>query len=84
MMPQLHSYHLDDAPDLGSCNVMLKAVPDNARPVESVPITDPDRLANFYGRDALPRVRYVRERSRVDYGKAHSDEYELEPLEPAQ
>lgn len=84
MMPQLHSYHLDDAPDLRSCNVMLKAVPGNQRAVESKSITDPDRLANFYGRDALPRVRYVRERARVDYGKAHSDEYELEPLEPGQ
>lgn len=84
MMPQLHSYHLDDAPDLRSCNVILKAVPGNARAVESKPITDPVRLANFYGRDALPRVRYVRERARVDYGKAHSDEYELEPLEPGQ
>jgi N4-bis(aminopropyl)spermidine synthase len=82
MMPQLHSYHLDDAPDLKSCNVMLKAVPGNERSVKSEPITDPERLANFYGRDALPRVRYVRERARVDYGKAHSDEYELEPLEP--
>lgn len=82
MMPQLHSYHLDDAPDLKSCNVMLKAVPGNERSVKSEPIADPERLANFYGRDALPRVRYVRERARVDYGKAHSDEYELEPLEP--
>ena len=26
MMPQVHSYHLDDAPDLRSCNVLLRAV----------------------------------------------------------
>jgi hypothetical protein len=35
-------------------------------------------VKNFYGRDSLPRVRYVRERARVDYGKANQDEYELE------
>ncbi len=25
LMPQLHSYHLDDAPSLRSCNVVLRA-----------------------------------------------------------
>lgn len=79
MMPRAHSYHLDDAPDLRSCNIMLKAVPGNAhRSGQSVAIDDPRRLQNFYGRDSMPRVRYVRERARVDYGKAHQDEYELE------
>ena len=29
MMPQLHSYHLDDAPDLRSCNLMVRARPGN-------------------------------------------------------
>jgi predicted methyltransferase len=81
MMPQLHSYHLDDAPDLRSCNLLLKAVPGNEPVGESSPINDVDRLANFYGRDNPPRVRYVREKARVDYGKAHHDEYELELME---
>ena len=26
MMPKMHAYHLDDAPDLRSCNLMFKAV----------------------------------------------------------
>ena len=39
------------------------------------------RLAHFYGRDNPPRVRYVREKERLDYGKAHEDEYSLELLE---
>lgn len=82
MMPQVHSYHLDDAPDLRSCNVLLRAVPGNEhRASESLAIDDPGRLENFYGRDSPPRVRYVRERARVDYGKAHQDEYELELME---
>ncbi len=80
MMPQVHSYHLDDAPDLRSCNVLLKALPGNQRDAESQAITDPTRLANFYGRGNYTRVRYVREKARLDYGKAHQDEYELELL----
>jgi predicted methyltransferase len=81
MMPQLHSYHLDDAPDLRSCNIILSAVPENGRVVSSSPISDPTRLANFYGRDNHPKVRYIRERERLDYGKAYQEEYELELLE---
>lgn len=80
MMPQVHSYHLDDAPDLRSCNVLLKATPGNRRTVRSEAITTPPRLANFYGRDSLPKVRYIRENVRLDYGKAHEDEYRLELL----
>lgn len=82
MMPQVHSYHLDDNPDLRSCNVFLKALPENGRTFESQAV-EPERLANFYGREATPRVRYVREKLRIDYGKAHEDEYELELLEEA-
>ena len=81
MMPQVHSYHLDDAPNLRSCNVLLKAVPGNRRDVSSKPIADPERLTNFYGRDSMPKVRYVREKNRLDYGKAPENEYQLELLE---
>jgi hypothetical protein len=31
MMPQLHRYHLDDAPDLRSCNKMLRFFADGVR-----------------------------------------------------
>lgn len=82
MLTQVHSYHLDDNPDLRSCNVLLRSIVGGERhAVETQPITDTARLANFYGRDASPRVRYVRERVRLDYGKASDDEYELELLE---
>jgi N4-bis(aminopropyl)spermidine synthase len=83
MMPQLHSYHLDDAPDLRSCNLLLKAGPDNNALRTSQAITDETRLGNFYGRDSSPGVHYIREKARVDYGKAHQDEYQLELLEPS-
>jgi predicted methyltransferase len=77
----VHSYHLDDNPELRSCNVIVNALSDEARPVKSEKIRDADRLADFYGKNLIPRVRYVRERPRLDYGKAHETEYEFELLE---
>ena len=81
MMTQLHTYHLDDAPDLRSCNLLLKALPDNPERGPSQPITDPTRLRNFYGRDNPPKIKYVKERKRLDYGNALEEEYELELFE---
>ena len=81
LMPRLHSYHLDDDPDLRSSNLLIRASPDNTRGEPSQAITDPARLANFYGRGGVPRVRYVRESVRLDYGKAHEWEYDLELLD---
>lgn len=81
MMSQLHSYHLDDAPNLRSCNLIFKSLPGPKQIRESLPISDPAQLNHFYGRDNAPRVRYVREKKRLDYGKAHEDEYSIELLE---
>jgi len=81
MMSRLHQYHLDDAPNLRSCNLVIKALPDNKTLGASTAIADPGRLAHFYGRDNPPKVRYIRERKRLDYGKAHDDEYSPELLE---
>lgn len=80
MMSELHAYHLDDAPQLRSCNLLLRAKPGNAAAVVSKPIA-PERLKHFYGRDNVPIVKYVRERKKLDYGKAHEDEYMFEYLE---
>lgn len=81
MASRLHSYHLDDAPDLRSCNLLFKSLPGAKPKSTSEAITDPERLKNFYGAETPPRVRYVREIKRLDYGKAHEDEYKLELLE---
>lgn len=81
LMPKLHAYHLDDNPELRSCNLLLRSRPGNAACMPSGRINEPTRLANFYGEGVSPTVRYVRERKRVDYGKAHDDEYELELME---
>lgn len=83
MQSRLHLYHLDDNPQLRSCNLLLKALPREGpmRRAHSEAITDPSRLANFYGRDKAVHTRYVREKKRVDYGKANDDEYMLETFE---
>ena len=81
MMPRLHSYHLDDSPDLRSCNLLVRALPDNHASGTSAAITDPSRLKHFYGRDNSPRVRYVREKTPLDYGTAHEDEYYFDWIE---
>ncbi|MBT2117792.1 bis-aminopropyl spermidine synthase family protein [Dyella sp. LX-66] len=87
MQSRLHLYHLDDAPDLHSCNLLFKAVPSQspAPVVISTPL-DPSRLDNFYGKGQALRIRYIRERNCVDYGTAHDDEYFIEQMvtgEPA-
>lgn len=83
-IPRLHSYHLDDNPELRSCNLIVQSSPGNTGTPEQSRITEPARLANFYGDGVAPTVRYVREQKRVDYGRAHDDEYTLEPLEDNQ
>ena len=80
MLPRLHEYHLDDNPELRSCNLILQSKPDNGRQFESEP-ADAEVHNNFYGAGARARVKYVREKDRVNYGRAHSDEYRLEPFQ---
>ncbi len=80
MQPRMHRYHLDDDSDLRSCNLFFKALPIERSAVESVPLSR-ERLDNFYGKGQPLKIRFVRERKRVDYGKAHDDEYEIVPME---
>ncbi|ALJ11933.1 bis-aminopropyl spermidine synthase family protein [Sphingopyxis macrogoltabida] len=82
MQRKLHEYHLDDAPDLKSCNLFVSARPGNAKRLRpSQAVTDPEKLKNFYGRSQEPWVHYVREKKKPDYGKAPEEEYALELLE---
>lgn len=81
MQPELHLYHLDDAPELRSCNLLLRSRPSNDAARDSIAITDGQSLENFYGRSKQPRVKYVRERKVLNYGKANETEYQIELLE---
>ncbi len=80
MMPKMHSYHLDDTPELKSCNLMIRALPGTTPKEPSKSITEPEVLNNFYGRDNHLRIKFVREKGRLDYGKASDSEYTLEQL----
>lgn len=83
MQPKLHGYHLDDAPNLKSCNLFISSLPSKQLfEGPSLPIGK-DRLANFYGKSKEPRVRYVREKKKPDYGKAPEEEYYLDLLDGA-
>lgn len=82
MARKLHGYHLDDAPDLKSCNLFFASLPGNAENRQpTLALSDPESLRNFYGSSKEPRVRYVRELKRPDYGKAPEDEYRLDLFE---
>lgn len=74
-----HHYHLDV--EIPSCNLFLRALPGNLAPERPSGPIEPERLKNFYGLYQEPKVRYIWERSRPDYGKAPETEYELEYLE---
>ena len=80
MQTKMHEYHLDDAPDLRSCNLFFRAHPDRKVATKSYALHG-SRLEDFYGKDQRLRVHYVAERLRVDYGRAPSDTYELIALE---
>jgi N4-bis(aminopropyl)spermidine synthase len=76
MQRKLHEYHLDDNPELRSCNLFFSAIPGNrARKEKSAAIKDPSRLRNFYGDRQGPKVHYVCEKKKPDYGKAPEEEY---------
>lgn len=80
MQTNLHEYHLDDAPDLRSCNLFFRSHPDRKPPTRSYPLYA-QRREDFYGRAQNLRVHYVREQARVDYGKAFEGTYSLDLLE---
>lgn len=77
MIPALHSYHLEDAPDLRSCTLIFRKIgPDS---IENERLHD-ERLENFYGRTRSLRVQYVRELPNVWRRQAPTGTYEIETL----
>jgi predicted methyltransferase len=61
MVPEFHQYHLDDAPDLQSCSLLVAR--DNTEvetSYESRPLA-PERLENFYGAESPLEIRYIRD-----------------------
>ena len=79
MIPGLHEYHLDDAPDLTSCCMLGRRI-GVGRPQESRPLP-PEALANFYGRNSPLIYRYVKDQSGLNRGRAPDSTYQLIPME---
>lgn len=80
MQPQLHLYHLDDAPDLRSCSCLFRRIDPGCMQTVSEPL-ESARLKNFYGRSSPLRFRYVRERTTLNTDRESDLLYTLEKLE---
>jgi N4-bis(aminopropyl)spermidine synthase len=80
MVPALHSYHLDDAPELKSCAMGLRKIRPDGLTNDRL---SGDRLENFYGRSQTLRVHYVEEIPNIAYGRAEVGSYRLVPLDGA-
>lgn len=78
LLPEFHHYHLDDAPDLTSCSMVVRRVEYQPAPYASTPL-EPSMLANFYGEESPLRVRYIRDLTQGS--KAPSRDHTIEPLE---
>ena len=78
VLPEFHSYHLDDAPELTSCAMMIQHDGVLNTPYSSEPL-DRENLQNFYGADAPMRFHYVRDLT--NDGKLASRDVELEPFQ---
>jgi hypothetical protein len=68
-MPQLHLYHLDDAPDLQSCSLLFRRN-DPALMARTSAQLSKGRRDNFYGKKSPPRdastLNRAREFDRLD------------------
>lgn len=77
LLPQLHEYHLDDAPDLRSCSCLFRRIDADCMEKESIAL-EPRRLDNFYGKSSPLRFRYVREKPTLNIGHDSDLHYRLE------
>jgi predicted methyltransferase len=78
LLPEFHHYHLDDAPELTSCSMVVRRVEYDPTAYASKPL-EPSMLAKFYGEESPLRVRYIRDLTQG--GKAPSRDHKIELLE---
>jgi predicted methyltransferase len=78
LLPEFYHYHLDDAPDLTSCSMVVRRIEYHPSAYASTPF-EPSALTNFYGEASPLRVRYVRDLTCG--GKFPSRDHNFEPLE---
>ena len=81
MLPEFHQYHLDDAPDLRSCAlVVARDTTETETSYESRPLA-PERLENFYGAESPLKIRYIRDLT--NGGKLMTRDVTMEPFDGA-
>lgn len=80
MLPQLHLYHLDDAPDLRSCSCLFRRVVPSLMENSSDKLSA-DRLRNFYGKNNPLTYKYVRETPDLNVNREADQRYSLEHYE---
>jgi len=80
LLPEFHHYHLDDAPDLTSCSMVVRRT-RKTEPSYSSDVLEAELLDNFYGEEAPLVVKYVRDLT--GGGKLTSNDHRIEPLERA-
>lgn len=78
LLPEFHGYHLDDAPDLKSCSLVVRRSCAVSQKYESLRL-EPKMLENFYGLNSPLRVRYVRDKT--NGGKLLSNDHYFEGFE---
>lgn len=78
MLPEFHKYHLDDAPELTSCSLLVERCSnDPVTEYGSVAMCQ-EQLTNFYGANSPLRYRYIHDLT--NGGKFPSRDVEMEPL----
>lgn len=77
LLPEFHHYHLDDAPDLTSCSMVVRRLEYHPAAYSS-DVLAPSVLKNFYGGESPLRVRYIRDLTHG--GKFPSRDYKIELL----
>lgn len=77
LIPKFHKYHLDDAPELTSCSLVVKKVASDEVNLSSLPLPD-EFLRNFYGHENPLKVQYVRDKT--NGGKLISGDYEFQQI----
>ncbi len=77
IVPKFHQYHLDDAPDLTSCNMIIKRIIYNDQEYNSKAASRKS-LNNFYGEEAPLRAKYIKDLTVA--GKYPSRDYKIERL----
>lgn len=61
MIPKFHSYHLEDAPELTSCSLIMKRFKFTKQPYSSQPIKQEEK-DRFYGKEAPLKWKCIRDK----------------------